>query len=194
MSSKRINCPLIGMFKFLQSCPITDCLYHTIKCTPGCIILGTCVPDVSTYGSLSKQFSIAEILYYKGEKIPKATLRSLNSLKKGGALKLRGIVILYYYSEWVNQKFHDEIAKLNTSFSSRMLKSELLINFLKQYPFCVPDLNISLGTLFYLLQKKNLKAFKEVSKVTVDLELTDILEVSQPDLKKVRSTLKQLNK
>jgi hypothetical protein len=189
------QCPLQDPFRFISKCPIEKCLYFTNRCVTKCIILDTSVPDVSTYGSLSKQFSVAEILYYKGETIPKATLRSLNSLKKGGALRLRGIVILYYYSEWVAQTHRDEISRLNEILQGSDFKTSLIKDVLDQYPLNIPDLNINLGILFFLVQRKEYKEFKRVSKVPVDIELADLFDLSQIVLNQVRATLKaQINK
>ena len=97
-SESTISCPLHTEFRYYEHCPIDECLYHTSACDLGCIITGSVVPNTSTYGTLTKQLSIAEILFYKKDSLPKTSLRYLNSMKKSGMQRIKTIVIFSYLS------------------------------------------------------------------------------------------------
>lgn len=188
------DCPLCDQFRFYSECPLDECLYYTTKCDVGCILLGSSVPNNSTYGTLSKQLSIAEILFYKGDSIPRATVRSLSLLKKEGTFRLRSIVILHYYFEWLRQNRHDEINKLKAIMRRQNFRSRFLLELLNKYPFSVKFFSVTPTILLYMSLSANYKEFKKVCKIPVTIELADLMEISTTDLSKLKSIRKKLTK
>jgi len=180
---------MFGQFQFYGHCPIDECLYFSKKCKHNCIALGTAVPDNSTYSVNTKQMSIPEILFYKGELIPKATTRNLNTLKKEGIFRIKNIVVLYYYVDWLNHGYTNELHMLNQLFESEF-KSKYVDDISAQYPFNVKQLNISPALMYFLTLSKLFKSYKKSSKIPVESNLTDLLEVSVSTLNRIRSAFK----
>lgn len=181
------DCPLCDTFSFYSECQIDECLYHTLKCDVGCILLGSSVPNNSTYGTLSKQLSIAEILFYKSDYIPKATIRTLSAFKREGSIRLKTVIILYYYLEWLRNTKRDDIINTRSIIKEQGLKSKLIGYMLKRYPLNVKMFNITSAVLLLLCDANNYKTFKVSCKVEVNVEIEELLEISNLELIQLRS-------
>jgi hypothetical protein len=152
------------------------------------------VPDNSTYGTLSKQLSVAEILYYKGDYIPKATVRSLSSLKKEGIFRLKSIIVLHYYIEWLRSAEFEAIKELDAKYRYNKFRHDILNTLQRKYPFNVTHFMVTPALILNVSLQVNYTKFREENKHRLPsiIELADLIEVGSDDLKQLRMIHKKL--
>jgi hypothetical protein len=119
-------CPLRTEFKFYALCPIEDCLHYTDQTSRSCILLDVSISDSAEYGLAEKHLSIPEILLYKRDSLNSISSRTASRLKKSGIERIKMLIALYYYIEYVvGHCYHSKLLGKLSKADSNLIQSVL---------------------------------------------------------------------
>lgn len=179
-----LSCPLEAHFHFYNACEIS-CLYNSTKCKYNCMQLGT------TQASNTKALSLAEILYYKSDKLPTdITLKTINVLKKEATTRIQNLYAFNSYLDFIRTRHYNFRLFLVACGLSSSITSTRLKNILNRYPYNVPLFKFTFEDLVLVLTEKFFEEFKKSKKLTDELTYSSIICItSDTKLRKARKVL-----
>lgn len=168
---KTHTCPIAPSEVKVSKCPVTTCMYHSLRSEHHCMLEGQIgIPEA---GDISE----AVIRKHKGltiEQFREEKTKALRYIKRG--------IIINRMCEWMDRQ-PDTWFQLRTGYSDPELQTHLS-NLKRSWPWNIPTCNWTPGKMLMVLKEQSWEQFSEHQKLAVREPHLRILKTSLDEARK----------
>lgn len=167
------TCPQVSWFKFRTHCTINTCKYHSERLISKCMQIDARIE--------TSNFTDSELLYYKFSD-RKITVRSVATKRKQACNRVRNILILNTYIEYIREN--------HSPTGLDYTKNKYVSRLLSTYPLKIKKLRFEQWMLPYMFSMKVFNKFRQEIHDQQPTDLLAILEITQVRFQTINNHLR----